>query len=87
MSPIFTAIDKQANIFAMKWSSYTRNIFTVTIFGNNIGVFGNIDLFALNKIGKETFEILKKVLYHIQYKKVYIIYSTYDTISSMLLTT
>ena len=53
MSPIFTAIDKQANIFAMKWSSYTRNKFTVTIFDNDIGVFGNIDLFALNNIGKK----------------------------------
>ena len=52
MSPIFTAIDKQANIFTVKWSSYSWNEFTTAIIGYDIRVFRNSVLLALRNIGK-----------------------------------
>ena len=52
MSPIFTTIDKQANIFAMKGSSYSRNEFTSAIFRYNIRVLSDSELLALNYIGE-----------------------------------
>ena len=62
MSPIFTAIDKQANIFTVKWSSYSGNEITATIVGYDIRILRDRVLLALRNIGKDMKGVIRVIV-------------------------